>query len=73
MDQFREISLLSTEGKIFWSVVSKRLTKYLLDNKYVDTSVQKGGISGFVGCLEYTAAMSQLIAEAKQNESDMYQ
>ena len=71
LDQFREISTLNIEGKIFWSVVSKRLTKYLLDNKYIDTSVQKGGISGFAGCLEHTAAMSQLIIEAKQNKSDL--
>ena len=40
--QFRKISLLSVECKIFFSVVSKRLTNYMLADRYLDTSVQKG-------------------------------
>ena len=44
ISQFRTISLLNVEGKIFFSVLSKRLTNFLLKNNYVDTSVQKGGI-----------------------------
>jgi hypothetical protein len=71
LNQFREISLLSVEGKIFWSVISRRMTKFFIDNKYVDTSIQKGGISGFAGCIEHTAAMSQLIGEAKKNKAQI--
>ena len=41
IDQFRIISLLNTEGKIFFSVLSKRLSKFLIMNEYIDTSVQK--------------------------------
>ena len=63
--QFRTISLLNTEGKIFFSVLAKRLTKFMTDNNYVDTSVQKGGISDFSGCVEHTSALSQLIREAR--------
>ena len=40
--QFRTISLLNMEGTIFYSVLAKRLTKFMTDNNYVDTSVQKG-------------------------------
>lgn len=29
LDQSREISLLDVEGKIFWSIIAKRLTSYL--------------------------------------------
>ena len=71
LDQFREISLLDVEGKIFWAVVAKRLTLYLLENKFVDTSVQKGGVSGYSGCLEHTAAMTQLIREAKTGKKNL--
>lgn len=71
LDQFREISLLDVEGKIFWAIVAKRLTSYLLANDYIDASVQKGGISGHSGCLEHTAAISQLIQEAKQEKSTL--
>ena len=35
--QFRTISLLNVEGKIFFSVLAKRLTKFMTDNNYVCT------------------------------------
>ncbi len=68
LGQFREISLLDVEGKIFWAVIATRLTSYLLVNKYVDPSVQKGGIPGHSGCLEHTASVSQLIKEANKDK-----
>lgn len=71
LDQFREISLLDVEGKIFWSIIAKRLTTYLIANEFIDPSVQKGGVPGYSGCLEHTAAISQLIREAKRNNSTL--
>ena len=57
--QFRTISLLSVECKIFFfSVLARRLTIYMVKNKYVDTSLQKGGILGSHGCLEHTSIIS---------------
>ena len=53
-DQFRTISLLSVEGKIFFSIVARCLTDYILRSSYIDTSVQKGGIPKVSGCLEHT-------------------
>ena len=38
--QFRPISLLNVEGKMFFAVLAKRLTRYLLSNGYVDSAVQ---------------------------------
>ncbi|XP_053395805.1 uncharacterized protein LOC123525604 [Mercenaria mercenaria] len=66
--QFRTISLLSVEGKIFFSILAKRLTTYLLANNYVNTSVQMGGIPGFSGCVEHTSA---LLHEARINQRDL--
>lgn len=63
-DQFRTISLLTVEGKIF-SVLAKRMTSYMTENGYIYTTMQKGGISGFSGCLEHTRVLSQMIREAK--------
>ena len=71
LEQFREISLLSVEGKIFWSVIAKRMTAFLMRNQYVDPSVQKGGISGYSGCIEHTAAITSLIQEAKKEKKDL--
>nr|XP_023657820.1 uncharacterized protein LOC111838758 [Paramormyrops kingsleyae] len=67
ISQFRTISLLSVEAKIFFSVLARRMTTYMTENGYVDTSIQKGGIPGFSGCLEHTAILSHLIQEAKGN------
>ena len=69
--QFRTISLLNVEGKIFFSVLARRMTSYMTGNSYVDTSVQKGRVPGFSGCVEHTSVISQLINEAKVNKKDL--
>lgn len=38
IDQFQVISLLGVESKIFFSIVAKRLSNFLLGNKYIYTS-----------------------------------
>lgn len=55
--QFRQISLLNVEGKIFFSVVAHRLASYLQRNNLIDTSIQKAGISGFIGCVEHASVI----------------
>ena len=69
--QFRTISLLNVEWKIFFSVLSRRLTTYMLANQYVDTAIQKGWIPGFSVCVEHTSAITQLIREAKVSKGDI--
>lgn len=69
--QFRTISSLSMECKIFFSVVEKRMSSYMIDNGYLKTSIQKGGISGFAGCLEHTGVLSQMIHEARIRKGDL--
>ena len=58
LDQFLIISLLCVEAKVFLSIVSKRLGTYLEQNTYIDTSVQKGGVSGIPGCLEHNGVVT---------------
>lgn len=71
LEQFRAISLLSVEGKIFFSILARRMTDFLLKNKYIDTSMQKGGIPGVPGCLEHTGVVTQLIREAREGNGDL--
>ncbi|XP_059378226.1 uncharacterized protein LOC132114105 [Carassius carassius] len=71
IDQFRTISLLSVEGKIFFSVLAKRMTSYMTENGYINTAIQKGGIPGFSGCLEHTGVLSQMIREAKASKGNL--
>ena len=67
-NQFRTISLLTVEGKIFFSILSKRLKNYLLKNNYGDTSVPKGGLPGISGYIVHTSAISQLLKGARLNK-----
>ncbi|XP_035685395.1 uncharacterized protein LOC118421998 [Branchiostoma floridae] len=71
IDQFRTISLLSVECKIYFAILAKRLLHFMLRNNYIDTSVQKGGVPGFSGCLEHTSILTQLIQEAKTEKKDL--
>jgi len=71
VNQFRTIALLNVEGKIFFAILARRLTSFLTENKFIDTSVQKGGVPGFSGCVEHTSAITQLIREAKEGRKDL--
>ena len=72
IDKFRPISLLNVEGKIFFSVLAARLTKFLISNGYVDTSIQKGGVPGVHGCLEHSSMIWEAIQRAKANRLNLH-
>ncbi len=72
ISQFRQISLLNVEGKIFFSVVAHRLAVYLENNHFIDTTVQKAGIPGFSGCLEHTNMIWNQIQAAKKDGRDLH-
>ena len=71
LSQFRTISLLSVEGKIFFSIVANRLTSYLLANSFIDTTVQKGDMPGDPGCVEHIGVVTQLVREARESKGDL--
>lgn len=60
IQEFRVISLLSVEGKIFFSTPAWHLTEYHLRNAYIHTSFQKGGGTHVPGCLEHTGVVTQV-------------
>ena len=72
ISQFRPISLLNVEGKVFFSVVAQRLSSYLEKNRLIDTSVQKAGIPGFSGCLEHTSMIWHQIQSARREKRDLH-
>lgn len=71
ISQFGTLSLLNAEGNILLGILAERLTNFMFDNKYTDTSVQKRGIPVIPGCLEHTSIMSKMIEDAKRNQSDL--
>lgn len=44
--------------------------EFLLQNEYIDTTVQKGGIPKVPGCMEHTGVITQLIREARKGDGD---
>ena len=69
INQFRTISLLSVECKIFFAILARRMTKYMMENDYLDVSVQKGGVPGFSVCLKITSLLTQMLREAKEGKA----
>lgn len=55
INQFRSIALLNVKGKIFFSVLARRMANFLKGNWYIDTSCQNAGIPGFPGCTKHSA------------------
>ncbi|KAL2097226.1 hypothetical protein ACEWY4_006433 [Coilia grayii] len=72
INQFRSIALLNVEGKLFFSILARRMTNFLKDNEYVDTSCQKAGIPGFPGCTEHSAVIWEQIQRAKRERTDLH-
>ena len=71
VNNFRTISLMNVEGKLYFAMRADRLMNFVLENGYVDNSIQKGGVPGVSGCLEHTAVLSQMIREAKAEKKNL--
>jgi len=56
---------------LYFALWADRLVAYTLANKYIDTSIQKGGVPAVSGCMEHTAILSQLIREAKAEKKGL--
>ena len=52
-------------------MLSKHLTKYMLSNRYLDTSLQKVGTPGVSGWIEHTRVLTQLIREAPEDKGKL--
>ena len=59
------------EGKVYKGLMAIKLTKFAVENEYIDRSIQKAGIPGISGCLENTALLTQMIAEAKEKKKNI--
>lgn len=59
-------------GKIFFSVLARRMTCYLLENGYIDTNCQIARVPRIPGCIEHLTMTWYQIQGAKQEKTDLH-
>ena len=52
--EFRPITITNKIGKVFFSIVSKRLEKFTVRDSFIDSTQQKGFLSDVPGCIEHS-------------------
>ena len=61
---FCPIALTSVVGKLFHKILSHRLKRYLRASNYLDTSIQKGFVTGLPGVFEHIYTLSAILQDA---------
>ena len=54
---FRPISLLNVERKLFFSILSKQLKKHIFSNNLINPSIQKGYMETVSGCWRHISVV----------------
>ncbi len=63
--EFRPIAVACTVSKIFFSIISVRLERFMVKNRYIRREAQKGFLAGIPGCLEHSFGLFEALKEAK--------
>ena len=70
-EEFRPIAITNTAGKLFFSIISDRLQKFMVKNKYIKTSSQKGFLFGVPGCIEHSFALAEAMRRVRAEKRAM--
>ena len=62
----RPISILNVEGRIFFSLVEKRMSSYMTLNGYIKKWQQKAFMVEVAGCIEHSTLIFEALKEAKE-------
>ncbi|XP_057299380.1 uncharacterized protein LOC130630000 [Hydractinia symbiolongicarpus] len=68
---FRPIALLNVEGKLFFSLISKRLESHIIKKNFINTSIQKGCMEKVPGCWEHMSLVWSTLKNAKAQHSSL--
>ena len=72
LSDFRPIALLNVEGKLFFSLVSKRLETHLIhNNKFINNPIQKCCMEKIPGCWEHLSMVWHALKEARAQKSNL--
>ena len=70
-DLFRNIALTNCDGKLFMTSIATDIERFAVANKYIDTTVQKGFLTGVAGCIEHTFATNEAMRDAYENHRQL--
>lgn len=69
--EFRPITMLNAEGRLFFTLMEWRLTTYMTSNGYIDATIQKGFMPKVAGCVEHSETAYRGILDARQYKQDL--
>ena len=64
----RPIPLTNCDGKLFFTLVQRRLTKFMMKNEYINRSVQKAFMPGVSGCVAHNQLLWEVLKYAKASQ-----
>ena len=62
---FRMLAMTSCLAKPYHEIKAKRMSTFMVDNEYIDVSLQKAYLEGINGCIEHIHVLQQIIQDAK--------
>ena len=70
--KFRNITKTNTSGKLNMGILADKMLDYMVSNKYIDKSVQKGFLKKTPGCLEHTQVLMEELKDAKSTRRQIF-
>ena len=67
----RPIALTSCVGKVYTAMLKNRRLQFMLQNRYLDTTVQKAFLPGVPGCMEHYQKLSTIIKDAHKSHRSL--
>ena len=68
---FRPITLQPVFAKVYSSLIRNRLYTFLIQNKYIESNIQKGFWEGVSGTVEHTELLTHMINHARVKQRNM--
>ena len=68
---FRPIALTPCIGKLFTTILRNRWLSYMINNHYLDSSIQKAFMPTTPGCVEHHLKLAAILAEAKKKHKSL--
>ena len=68
---FRPIALTSCTGKLFTTILKNRWLEHMLDNGYLNRSIQKAFMTATPGCTEHNSKLATILSEARRKHKSL--